>query len=97
MKAIINAVKAMLKAFPSLSVLNNKDKHGNKCIVVLGLEAYNKQALAPQVQALISAVEAYDADYKAIYTPPQNSTSDTGVLFLGKSTSKDIDVDSLSF
>ena len=97
MKAIINAVKAMLKAFPSLSVLNNKDKHGNKCIVVLGLEAYNKQALAPQVQALISAVEAYDAEYKALYTAPHKSTSDSGVLFLGKSSSKDIDVDSLSF
>ena len=97
MNKIINAVKAMLKAFPSLSVLNNKDKNGNKCIVVMGLQAYNKQALAPEIQSLISLVESHGEDYKAIYPPPHKSTSDTGILFLGKSTSKETDVDSLSF
>ena len=97
MNKIINAVKAMLKAFPSLTVMNKKDKNGNKCIVVMGIQAYNKHALAPEIQSLITVVESHGEDYKAIYTPPHKSTTDEGILFLGKSTAKETDVDSLEF
>ena len=93
MKAIIKQLKVIHKAFPNLFMNNKKDKNGNLCINIIGLDAMQEQLLPQQVQSLITLVPSELVGYKASFTPPYKSTNGTGILYIGKNTATTSEAD----
>ena len=86
MNKIKAQLKVILKEMPTLFMRNKKDKNGNLCINIIGLDAMQEQLLPQSVQTLISLVPSNLEGYKASFTPPFKSTNGTGILYIGKNT-----------
>lgn len=93
MKAIIKQLKVILKEMPNLFMSNKKDKNGNLCINIIGLDAMQEQLLPQSVKTLITTVPVELEGYKASFTPPYKSTNGTGILYIGKNTATTSEAD----
>jgi hypothetical protein len=97
MNEIISALNAIKTLFPQVTILNNKDKNGNKCIVLLNIEnCWTEQQLQSisEYKDLYTAVDAYDDESVGIsYTNPSESSKNDGrgLIFIGQSSVEDID------
>ena len=104
MNDIISALKSIKQLFPQVAILNNKDKNGNKCIVLLNITsdiAFTEQQLKaiPEFQSLYQAVDSLVDDGVSIsYTDPTKSSKQDGkgLIFIGKTNVEDLDIDTVS-
>ena len=102
MELITQALKAIKLAFPKVIILNNEDKNGNDCIVLLGIEnAFSEMQLKShsQFSDLFTAVESLPEErgVSISYTSPTDSNKQDGkaLIFIGKSGGE-ADLDNLS-
>ena len=102
MELISQALKAIKLAFPKVIILNNEDKNGNDCIVLLGIEnAFSEMQLKSYSQFvdLFTAVESLpeESGVSISYTSPSESNKQDGkgLIFIGKSGGE-ADLDNLS-
>ena len=103
MKNVILALKSIKQLFPQVAILNNKDKNGNKCIVLLNITssiAFNEVQLKsiPEFLSLYQAVDSLVDDGVSIsYTDPTKSSKQdgNGLIFIGKSNVEDLDLDTV--
>ena len=93
MNEIIAQLKVILNEMPNLFMNNKKDKNGNKCINIIGLDTMQEQLLPQSVQTLFTLVPSKLEGYKASFTPPFKSTNGTGILYIGKNTATTSDAD----
>ena len=98
MNKIIAQLKVILTEMPNLFMNNKKDKNGNKCINIIGLDAMQEQLLPQSVQTLFTLVPSSVDGYKASFTPPHKSTNGKGMIYIGKNTSSisEADLDGFS-
>ena len=104
MNDIISALKSIKQLFPQVAILNNKDKNGNKCIVLLNIDssiAFNEVQLKsiPEFNNLYLAVDTLADDGVTIsYTDPTKSSKQDGkgLIFIGKSNVEELDINTIS-
>ena len=97
MDKIIKALKTIKETFPALRIINPKDKNGNSCIVVLGIQNAFTEAMLlaqhPAWQELYTSVESHCDGVSVSFTDPQSSAKQDGkgLLYIGKLTETNLD------
>ena len=88
MKTFINYCKSIYTQFKFGAA--KKNKNGDICFTIFGLQAHNIAMLEPALQTLITKANAVEG-YEANYTPPQQSKAKDGLgmIYFGPKNTKD--------
>ena len=95
MKLIISTIKEIKAKFPSIRVVNNTNKRGDKFIALIGINhIYSEMQLQADdlFSKLLSGVSSVE-DVEASFTSPSDNKEKPGVglLYIGKSTEVNLD------
>ena len=79
MKTFIKYCKSIYTKF---TFVPKKNKNGDICFVIFGLEGHNIAMLDPELQKLINLGNKVDG-YGVSFTPPHKSTNGQGMIYFG--------------